>query len=171
MGKIICGIYKITNKINGKVYIGQSYDILERWERHKRTRDQCAIHKALQKYGIDNFMFEILEECPKDELDEREKYWIKYYNSYFTGYNMTLGGSRVISPTKKEVKQYSLDGEYIATYESLKNAGIINNIDPRYISNCCLQKAHSAKGYQWCFVGNEENILKNYNPEKNRKIN
>lgn len=88
------GIYKITNKINNKVYIGQSKDIEKRWENHKyytystKTQLQCAF----AKYGISNFLFEVIEECDVEDLDEREKFWISYYNSYENGYNMTMGG-------------------------------------------------------------------------------
>lgn len=157
---IICGIYKITNKINNKIYIGQSVDIIDRFRRHKRAKDDYIIHKAIRKYGVDNFTFEIIEECPREELDDKEKFWIKYYNSFSNnGYNMTPGGQGGAIPlNEKEVKQYSIAGEYIATFKSLKEAGRANNIDPRHISDCCLQKANTSKGYQWCFVGNEHLI-------------
>lgn len=98
------GIYKVTNLINQKVYIGQSDNIEQRWKRHKtRSINNCgkdynyAFYRAIRKYGLENFLFEVIEECSKDELNQREKYWIKYYNSYLgfknsNGYNMTLGG-------------------------------------------------------------------------------
>lgn len=98
------GIYKITNKINNKIYIGQSIDIERRWRAHKTEpfninsdNYNTVFYKAIRKYGIDNFTFEVIEECSKDKLNEREEYWINYYNSYVNaeesnGYNMTLGG-------------------------------------------------------------------------------
>lgn len=86
------GIYKITNKLNNKIYIGQSIHILQRWEEHKYQECNSAIHQAIKKYGIDNFTFEIIEECDQSLLDEKEIYWIKYYNSYKEGYNLTPGG-------------------------------------------------------------------------------
>lgn len=88
------GIYKITNKINKKVYIGQSKDIISRWNAHKyyTYNNKTKLQNAFSKYGISNFDFEIIEECLISELDEKEKYWINYYNSYEDGYNMTLGG-------------------------------------------------------------------------------
>lgn len=93
----MCGIYKITNLINGKIYIGQSIDIKRRWKEEKRNRkhDMTAIRsRAFQKYGVDSFHFDILEECPRDKLNEREKYWIAFYRSSDPeyGYNMTAGG-------------------------------------------------------------------------------
>ena len=96
------GIYKVTNQINGKVYIGQSVDIKKRWGVHHRAyKDKaapqydCLFYRAIRKYGIENFIFEVIEECEKDQLDRQEKYWIAYYNSFLDrtkGYNETSGG-------------------------------------------------------------------------------
>ena len=61
-----CGIYTITNNLNGKTYVGQSINIENRWGKHCRTHDDFAIHKALDKYGKENFTFKIVEECPED---------------------------------------------------------------------------------------------------------
>lgn len=94
MKDIIIGIYKITNKINNKVYIGQSTNIFNRWNEHRykaKTEDK-PLYKAFKRYGIENFTFEIIEECPIIKLNEREIYWIKYYDSYNHGYNLTPGG-------------------------------------------------------------------------------
>lgn len=68
-----CGIYKFTNLINGKIYIGQSVDIDRRLKEHKR-RDEQRIDKAIKKYGFENFNFEIIELCSPDKLDELENY-------------------------------------------------------------------------------------------------
>ena len=93
------GIYKITNLVNGKIYIGQSVKIKNRWGQHIRdakTGNSIApIHRAIKKYGKENFDFSILEECEKEELDEKERYWIKTLNSTIlgNGYNLTLGGN------------------------------------------------------------------------------
>lgn len=98
----ICGIYKITNLVNGKVYIGQSLDIYKRWEEHKYNINYSKysgilLYKAFNKYGLNNFKFEIVEVCEEYELDNKEKFYIDYFNSYIgfdnsNGYNMTLGG-------------------------------------------------------------------------------
>lgn len=86
------GIYKITNLINGKVYIGQSVDISRRWRQHRNNYqvDDVPLYRAFRKYGISNFSFTVIEECSKEELSDRELYWIQYYNSYKEGYNATL---------------------------------------------------------------------------------
>lgn len=89
------GIYLITNKLNGKKYVGQSVDIEKRWKQHMidSKKKDCAIYKAIRKYGIENLEFSILEECSVDKLDEREIYWISELDTYNNGYNMSLGGA------------------------------------------------------------------------------
>lgn len=91
------GIYKITNNLNGNAYIGLSIDIEARWKSHKARYNSTqeydkALYKAFRAYGVDNFTFEILEECEAEDLPIREKYWIAYYDTYKHGYNMTPGG-------------------------------------------------------------------------------
>lgn len=94
------GVYKITNKTNGKIYIGVSTDIENRWNVHRRIYDKVGdkeyektLYKAFRKYGLDSFEFEIIEECEdKDIMFEREKYWIKELNAKINGYNESYGG-------------------------------------------------------------------------------
>lgn len=91
------GIYKITNKINNKVYIGQSLDISYRWIRHKcdlkaNVHHNIHLQSAWNKYGKNAFVFEIIEECDISLLDEKEAFWIEYYNSCDNGYNLDHGG-------------------------------------------------------------------------------
>lgn len=92
----IIGIYKITNNINGHSYIGQSRDINRRWRSHKASAFNSnnsgydyPLYCAIRKYGIQQFTFEILEECSIEQLNEREKYWISFY---LPEYNQTAGG-------------------------------------------------------------------------------
>lgn len=115
------GIYKITNKLNNKAYIGQSKHIEQRWKEHQQLSRKSLIHKAIEKYGINNFTFEILEECSVDELDEREIYWIKVYNTFENGYNLTRGGNSGFSYNIETVYQ-----EYLKTNsmkQTAKNIG------------------------------------------------
>lgn len=90
-----CGIYKITNNLNNKCYIGQSLIIEERWKEHKRNawNKITPLYKAIRKYGLKNFTFSIIEECDSELLNDREKYWISYYNSFNNGYNNNKGGN------------------------------------------------------------------------------
>ena len=94
-----CGIYKIQNKIDGKAYIGQSINIERRWKEHKKCIYGISegynypIYKAIRLYGLENFDWEIIEECSKEELDDKEKFYIKEYNCVIPfGYNQTFGG-------------------------------------------------------------------------------
>lgn len=99
-------IYKIYNDINDKIYIGQTIrDIQDRFNEHLRTSfypSECnsKLHRAIVKYGREHFFVEQVEEVSLSELDGRERYWIKYYNSTDKekGYNITIGGSGVIEP-------------------------------------------------------------------------
>lgn len=159
-------IYKITNTINGKVYIGQTIQPLDkRWKQHKRNikgNEICTIHRAIAKYGEENFTIQCLCECDKKDLNTLEKYYIAKYNSYKKGYNETIGGNggyvegkRLITKT---VKQYTLTGEYIAEYESCSEASRQTGYSISNIDDCCNNKIQQACGYIWCYAGNEHTI-------------
>jgi group I intron endonuclease len=85
------GIYKITNKQNGKVYIGQSNNIERRFSEHKQKRYE-TIDDYINILGVDNFDFEVIEECNIDELDNKEQLYIQQYQSNINGYNIQQGG-------------------------------------------------------------------------------
>ena len=91
------GIYKITNKLNNKAYIGQSIHIERRWQehlQHGRHQPKSVLHTAISKYGESSFIFEILENCSVEELDAKEIYYIQYYNTLIpNGYNVQVGGN------------------------------------------------------------------------------
>ena len=97
-----CGIYIIKNDINDKVYIGQSINIHKRIQEHfwksecsKDVSYNSALHAAIRKYGKEHFYYEVLEECDASQLDEREKEYIKQYNSISpNGYNILSGGQQ-----------------------------------------------------------------------------
>ena len=106
------GIYCITNKINGKRYIGQSINIQNRWRQEKRLNGvNKHLKSAFEKYGLENFSFEILEECQEKELNAKEADYIKKFNSTNRemGYNQTTGGEhfKIINrtPMSEETKR------------------------------------------------------------------
>ena len=108
-------IYLIENKINGKKYIGKTYSSISiRWGEHKRESKRSThrpLYKAINKYGIENFTIKEIEYC--ENCEEREKYWIEYYDTYNNGYNATLGGDG------KTYFEYS-DEEVIEIYNKFK---------------------------------------------------
>lgn len=89
-------IYKITNDVNGKMYIGLcATSIQQRFQTHcqdRKTYKDRPLYRAMNKYGIEHFHIEVIEECLLDDLAERERYWIAFYDTYKTGYNATFGG-------------------------------------------------------------------------------
>lgn len=113
------GIYKITNKLNGKAYIGQSKDIEKRWKAHlSRARygpyQNQFLYQAIAKYGPENFSFEVLEECAEEDLDRLEIQYIKQYDTFPHGYNMNAGGGgqhcREMTPEHKAALAKALIG-------------------------------------------------------------
>lgn len=145
-------IYKIINKVNGKIYVGQTIKSLkERFQKHcQRTTKKdkyhlnMAIKKAIRKYGKDNFTIELIEEVKVDKLDEREVYWISFYDSYNKGYNCTLGGQN--GATRKYKLSWSEENEVIeAKYLgfSIKEIGQVYGIDSTSVHN--IFKRHNLK--------------------------
>jgi len=93
-----CGIYKIENKINNKIYIGQSKNIKSRIYNHKKrlalgNHYNSHLQESYNKYGLKCFNFETIEYCNENLLNEREIFWIKKLNTFNNGYNLTEGGS------------------------------------------------------------------------------
>lgn len=122
MDKII-GVYSIQNKHNGKRYVGCSTNIQNRWKNHKYMlkngkHENSHLQGAYDKYGSDAFEYSILERCDIDILQEREEYWIAYYNSKNDGYNMCDGGGKLTNPTSDVCKKISngLKGEKNGMY-------------------------------------------------------
>lgn len=112
-------IYKITNNLNGKIYIGKTnFTIEKRWEEHchdyqKETSQKRPLYSAMKKYGIENFSIEEVEQLESpQQAEDREKYWIEYFGSFKNGYNATTGGDG------KAYIDYDL---VVAVYQQLKN--------------------------------------------------
>ena len=88
------GIYKITNTINNMCYVGQAANLADRWKQHiKRgvgaeTPTRNKLYPAMQEYGVENFTFEVIEECDRSLLNEQEDYWQNYFKAKEFGYSI-----------------------------------------------------------------------------------
>lgn len=147
-------IYKYTNLINNKIYIGQTKQSLE--NRHKRhltqLDDNTYFHRAIKKYGISNFKMELVEDkIPFKDLDTREKFWIKYYDSFYTtgkGYNLTEGG------------QWGSGTQILTTRQADEIKYLISNSDKTFVeiakkynvSVSCISDINTGRSF------NEENL-------------
>ena len=163
-------IYKITNTVNDKCYIGQTIvDIELRFRRHisdsnANKDDGMYIHKAIKKYGAENFsLLELVKVESLDlydlqtKLNNLECHYIEELSTLVpNGYNITRGGNNISEKMKIPVDQYTKDGIYIATYNSVANAMIntTNKLDGySLISKCCKGQRCTAYGYVWRYCG------------------
>lgn len=164
------GIYKITNTVNNKIYIGQSIFIEKRWAQHKSPYEQerykdKPLYKAFQKYGLNNFIFEVIEECPPEILNEREKYWISTLRTlcHEKGYNVTSGGSSTANdnhPRHKLTKEDVID---IRTrYNNKERCKEVENIYKNRIGHSGFSKIW--KGETW------KNIMPEVYTEENKNF-
>ena len=184
-------IYIIKNTQNDKVYIGQTLNIKERWTQHKtaarnlqnRNNAHSILYPAMRKYGIDNFYLEILEDdVPNEKLNEREAYWIKYYNSVRPGgYNISSGGN-IGEQYKHSIYQLDKDTlEIINEFDSLVSASRDTGIYLTGIQRVLSKVLITAGGYRWCYQEKYDEYKKNppmssINAKKNnttllRKVN
>lgn len=154
-------IYKHTLP-NQKVYIGQTCDTKRRW-RACNYVGNCFFYNAIQKYGWENITHEILEDnLTLEEANEKEKYYIALYQSTNSqyGYNLRAGGegggvienkTEKFKERYKKVYQYTLEGDFIAEWDSLtlaaEGCGATDKITG--ISQCCNGKRKTAYGFQW----------------------
>lgn len=138
-------IYKITNLINQKAYIGKTmFNIEKRWKEHqtesKMQRSQNRpLYRAMNKYGVENFSIEVLEEVDINKLSIKEIYWIGYYDTYNNGYNATLGGDGKIL--------YDYD-DFAVLYEqgyTIKQIGELYNCDTEHIGYILKQMGYDTK--------------------------
>ena len=164
-------IYIIKNTINNKVYIGQtSRTIQARFQQHlnaakRGDTEGMIIYNAIRKYGAENFYIEELEYVEVELLNERERYWIQYYDSLRpNGYNVREGGDDC---GRKEVFQIDINtNEIINTFPSVTAAAEQCNLDLSHLSKTCRHE----KGYQSC-GGFKWSYIYNYSPEYISSLN
>ena len=124
-------IYKITCKDTNKIYIGKTQETVEsRWKGHCRAAFleshsdyNFPFHRAIREYGVDNFIIETIDiENDSEKLKEKERYWINFYNSYYNGYNATLGGDGQCKYNYDEIVNYYLahDNSLLQTCQHFK---------------------------------------------------
>ena len=177
------GIYKIINTINNKIYIGQSIDIKRRWNDHKSELRRNAhyniyLQQSWNKYGEENFIFEVIEFNKKftnEDLNELEIYYIdklKTFDNNF-GYNLTIGGC-YNEAKAKSVLQFDNLGKIIKEYKSTTEAEKETGINKETIrSNANINKVgKSAGGFVWMYrddydkYGFNTDFYKNYSIKK-----
>ena len=135
-------IYKITNNVNQKVYIGKTNTSIEqRFKTHcqdmtKREEEIRPLYRAMKKYGKECFSIEQIEWCSSEQATEREQYWIQYYQSYHNGYNATMGGdgkilynhSAIVNRLKEHLYPKDLALEFGCCTDTIYNIAKHNNI-------------------------------------------
>lgn len=104
-------VYQIINMTNQKVYIGQTCDFAQRKAGHvyasKDITNERPLYRSMRKHGVENFSFEVIEECADDLVDEREKFWIRHYDStnLDKGYNLEPGGKGCSDETRRTLSE------------------------------------------------------------------
>jgi len=165
----MASIYIIENKISRKRYVGKTTqsDPYDRWRQHKYSAkggwNDMVIGRALNKYGADNFTFYVIETCDDNDVDERETYWIEKFNTYYDGYNSTLGGEGVkrdielaYHPNTKPVSCYTLEGVWIKDYKSRGVAARELGVPSKGgIVACIKGTTFQCGGYRWTWKGDE----------------
>jgi group I intron endonuclease len=163
-------VYCATNLSNGKKYIGQTTRTLSiRIKAHIRESEVYSdhFHNTISKEGIDIFKWEIIEEgYDQTSLDDKERYWIGFYNTFkdhTKGYNMTPGGCGIGKRLPKEIIEKIIEGkkhlwkkvlciETQEVYDTIATAKKITGIDDAHISCCCNGKRKSAGGFHWRYL-------------------
>lgn len=163
-------IYKITNKLNGLSYIGQSGDVFERWRQHC-SRKNRTLGIAIEKDGIENFTFEILEKTDSNLANERECYWISYYKAYPEGYNSNAGPSTNKERERRNTNRVPKGSTHPVAALDPKTQAIVQIFDSiadaqefckcgnsGNISAVCRGRGRTAYGYAWKYLEDLENL-------------
>lgn len=145
-------IYCISNDINDKKYIGLTTQSIEkRWKEHcnssknLKLQEKRPLYNAMAKYGIEHFSISIVEDNIENEkLPEREKYWIKYFNTYYEGYNATIGGDGKSTP--RIIEQYDLEGNLLQIFPDSATACETLQICDSVLRSGCNHLYKTVKG-------------------------
>lgn len=197
------GIYKITCTGNNKVYVGQSVAIKRRWREHQKALKNGShynkyLQRAYDKYGEQSFVYEILEQCPSSKLNEREAFYIYFFNSFKDGFNCDLGGSNISGEANPmygmsgqnspryidQVLQLDAKGHIVATYDSANLAAKTIGGQAGHINECLHSwRKHSSsaadvgsrerfthKGFYWIYK-NDYKIFEENNYDFSQKRN
>ncbi len=151
-------VYKITNNINGKVYIGITTYVnpIDRFTKHladyktAKLLSKRPLYEAFEKYGVENFSFVVIEEVDNALLGLRETYWITYYNSYIkfknsNGYNATLGGDGGHNVLLQQEKLYIL--ELYDKYHSIRKVSKLTKHKGTLIAKILREYGYNYKDY------------------------
>lgn len=169
------GIYKISNNINGKVYIGKSKNIDKRFKQHikdsRRVNDRrgkTSMYKDAREIGWDNFSLEVIENCIPESLDDREFYWIGVYLDKGNCYNVAQSQlkrledpiyyqqkkselKKATDKMKKRVNQYDKEGNLVGTFDGVREASRITGISHHTIQKVAKGDKYrkTAGGFVW----------------------
>jgi group I intron endonuclease len=180
------GVYKIYTKFSEQCYVGSTTrSFVHRWQQHltdlkNNKHVNSALQNIVKKYGLCSLIFEIIEIInDKNDVIQREQYWIDLYDSFMNGYNCKPNaenslGCSMTEDTKikfyKKVSQYDMNGTYINSYKSLKDASEKTNTDYVTLSNVCNFKTKLANKFQWRF-GESKETINSVRPKSNKVIN
>lgn len=156
-------IYLVTNKANGKQYVGQTTRPLsERWRRHCHPDKLCYFQRAIQKYGPDNFEIRVIDTATsKAELDEKEIHWIKKLNTMYPyGYNLKPGGNvsmlgvcGKLNPKSRLIYQFTSDGRVVNKYWGAAEASRITGLSDVVILRALKSDGgYRAGGCMWMYA-------------------
>jgi len=163
-------IYTITNKTDNKTYVGQTIRELDtRWKDHLKKRSNCRYLKsAINKYGVENFVFKLVCITFDNMLDDMEIQYIQKYNCLVpNGYNLRLGGNsgthnaetkQKIAETllkNKKVVQFDIQGNRLNSFNSCTEAAKSVGISPSTIAHCCNGDIKTAAGFRWKYESND----------------